>query len=132
MSNFKLFFRGGFHSQIPGECIAVCRGVDLAGVTPLRGPRSSRLSRRKGGVTEGLSERAELCKNCDAWPCLCQTTSGSSRRPDADAVKAGAPLKGIICEKPLTDRCEDRQLVALPVKRNCPRADFENQIHRIA
>jgi len=48
----------------------------------------------------------------------------------ADAVKAGADLKGIICEKPLArNLAEGRRIIDLVAGLNVPTAYFENQIH---
>ena len=47
-----------------------------------------------------------------------------------DAVKAGAELKGLICEKPLArNLAEARRLVQLVKEVNLPTAYFENQVH---
>jgi predicted dehydrogenase len=48
----------------------------------------------------------------------------------AEAVKAGAPLKGIICEKPLARNLrEARRMVELLGGLGVPTAYFENQVH---
>ena len=47
-----------------------------------------------------------------------------------DAVKAGATLKGVICEKPLArNLAEARRVVELVEDAKLPHAYFENQMH---
>ncbi len=47
-----------------------------------------------------------------------------------DAVKAGSPLKGVICEKPLArNLAEARRVVKLVEDAHLPHAYFENQLH---
>jgi predicted dehydrogenase len=47
-----------------------------------------------------------------------------------DAVKAGAPLKAVICEKPLARNvAEGRRLIQLVREVNLPTIYFENQVH---
>ncbi len=47
-----------------------------------------------------------------------------------DAVKAGASLKGVICEKPLArNMAEARRVVKLVDDAKIPHAYFENQLH---
>ncbi|MHC4281666.1 MAG: Gfo/Idh/MocA family protein [Planctomycetota bacterium] len=47
-----------------------------------------------------------------------------------DAAKAGAELKGIICEKPLARTvAEGKKVIALAKEAGLPTAYFENQIH---
>jgi predicted dehydrogenase len=48
----------------------------------------------------------------------------------ADAVKAGAQLKGLICEKPLArNMAEGRRMLELIGQTRLPHAYFENQVH---
>ena len=47
-----------------------------------------------------------------------------------DAVKSGAPIKAVICEKPLArNLAEARRVVQLAREVNLPTAYFENQVH---
>jgi len=74
---------------------------------------------------------AELCKNCDAVAVLAPNFARIELVEQiVEAVKAGAALKGVICEKPLGRTvAEAKRLVALAKEAKVPTAYFENQIH---
>lgn len=134
MSNFKLGMIGaGFISRFHVRALQFVRGVDLAGVYSLdRAPELSAYARELGtGDCTVYNSIADLCNNVDA---ICIFTPNFTRievlAAVADAVKAGAALKGIIAEKPLGRTVAEAQtLVDLAKGTGLPTAYFENQIH---
>ena len=134
MSHFKLGIIGaGFISRFHTKALKSVRGVDLAGVYSLKnGPELSALARELGvGDCTVYDSVAELCNNVDA---VCIFTPNFARVETmvavVEAVKAGAPLKGIIIEKPLGRTVAEAQtLVDLAKEAGVPTAYFENQIH---
>ncbi len=134
MSHFKLGIIGaGFISRFHTKALKSVRGVDLAGVYSLKnGPELSALARELGvGDCTVYNSVAELCNNVDA---VCIFTPNFARVETmvavVEAVKAGAPLKGIIIEKPLGRTVAEAQtLVDLAKAAGVPTAYFENQIH---
>lgn len=73
----------------------------------------------------------EVCQNCDAVAVLAPNFARVEIVEEiADAVKKGADLKGIICEKPLGRTvAEARRLLELAEEADLLTAYFENQIH---
>lgn len=134
MAHFKLGIIGaGFISRFHAKALKYVRGVDLAGVYSLKsGPSLAALAKELGvGDCTVYDSIADLCNNVDA---VCIFTPNYTRvevmRAVVDAVKAGAPLKGIIIEKPLGRTVAEAQtLVDLAKESGLPTAYFENQIH---
>jgi len=134
MAHFKLGIIGaGFISRFHTKALKSVRGVDLAGVFSLKGgPELSALARELGvGDCAVYDSVSELCNNVDA---VCIFTPNFVRVETmvavVDAIKAGAPLKGIIIEKPLGRTVAEAQtLLDLAKKAGVPTAYFENQIH---
>lgn len=134
MGNFKLGFIGaGFIAKFQATALKFVRGVDLAGVHALKGAKELAAFAKKNGVGDCKIYRsvAELCKNVDAVAIFVPNFARIEiMEKIVDAVKAGAPLKGIICEKPLGRTvAEAQRLVDLAKKSGLPTAYFENQIH---
>ena len=134
MSHFKLGIIGaGFISHFHAKALQFVRGVDIAGVYSHKsGPKLAALAKELGvGDCVVYDSIAELCNNVDA---VCIFTPNYTRIDTmgavVDAVKAGAPLKGIIIEKPLGRTVAEAQtLVDLAKEAGVPTAYFENQIH---
>jgi len=134
MSNFRLGLIGaGFISKFHARALQFVRGVDLAGVYSLQGgPELTAYAKQLGvGECTVYDSIAELCNNVDA---VCVFSPNYTRidvvGAIADAVKAGAGLKGIIIEKPLGRTVAEAQtLVDLANGTGLPTAYFENQIH---
>ncbi len=134
MSHFKLGIIGaGFISRFHTKALKSVRGVDLAGVYSLKGGLELAALARELGVGDCTvyNSVAELCNNVDA---VCIFTPNFARVETmvavVDAIKAGAPLKGIIIEKPLGRTVAEAQtLVDLAKEAGVPTAYFENQIH---
>lgn len=134
MEQLKVGFVGaGFVANFHATALRMVRGVELAGVYSLE--RADELSGR--AMSEGLGECkvqpnvAELCKGCDAVAVLAPNpVRVEIVEQIVEAVKAGAELKGVICEKPLGRTvAEAKRLVALAKEAKLATAYFENQIH---
>jgi predicted dehydrogenase len=134
MEGLRLGFIGaGFIAKFQAIALKQVRGVDLAGVvSPNRAGALVEFARKNGlGDCKAYKTVAELCKNCDV---VCIFAPNYLRvelmSQIVDAVKAGARLKGLVCEKPLgrTVR-EAQQLVDLAKSVNLPTSFFENQLH---
>jgi predicted dehydrogenase len=134
MDTFKLGFIGaGFLAKFQATALKMVRGAELAGVHALKGAEELSAFAKANGVGDCVvyPNVAELCKNCDAVAVFVPNFV----RVDivgqiVDAVKAGAELKGIICEKPLGRTvAEAKQIVALGKEAGIPTSYFENQLH---
>lgn len=76
----------------------------------------------------------EMCNHCDAIAIFSPNyTRLSIMEEIAEAVKKGAPLKGVICEKPLGRTvAEANRMTELADEANLLTAYFENQLHMSA
>jgi predicted dehydrogenase len=126
------FVGAGFVAKFHLSALRQVRGVEVAGVTALKGaPELAALSNAWGlGPTTVYSDVAEMARHVD---CIAVYAPNYARVPIVeaivDAAKAGAPLKGVICEKPLgRNVAEARKLVDLVRSVNLRTAYFENQI----
>lgn len=134
MERFKLGFIGaGFIAKFQANALRFVRDVDLAGVYALKGAEELAAVAKKNGIGDCkvYPNVAELCKNCDAVAVFVPNYVRIDVMSQVvDAVKAGAPLKGIICEKPLGRTvAEAKKLVDLGKEAGIPTSYFENQIH---
>ncbi len=122
----------GFVARFQLMAMKQVRGIELAGVTALNGaPELASMARNAGvGDTTVYGSVIEMAKHVD---CIAIYAPNFSRVPIMEeivaAVKAGAELKGVICEKPLGRTvAEARRLVDLARSVNLRTAYFENQI----
>ena len=134
MTPFKLGFIGaGFLAKFQAKALTFVRDIELVGVHALKGAEElSALSKQYGiGDCTVYSSVAELCNHCDAVAIFAPNyVRVEIVEKIRDAVKAGAPLKGVICEKPLGRTvAEAKRLVALAKEIGLPNAYFENQLH---
>jgi predicted dehydrogenase len=132
MERFKLGFIGaGFIAKFQTTALQSVRGVDLAGVHALKGAEQlAAFAREKGvGDCKVHATITELCNHCDAVAVFVPNFARIEVvERIVEAVKAGAPLKGIICEKPLGRTvAEARRLVELGAEAGLPTSYFENQ-----
>ncbi len=133
MANFKLGFIGaGFIAKFQAKAMAQIRDVELAGVYALKGTEElAEIAKQSDiGTCVVYDSIAELCKNVDAVAIFAPNFARIQIMTEiVEAAKAGAPLKGIICEKPLGRTvAEAQQLVDLANEAKLPTAYFENQI----
>jgi len=122
----------GFVARFQLAALKQVRGVELAGVTALQGAPELAAMARSAGAGDPVVYRSisEMARHVD---CVAIFAPNFARIPImeeiAAAVKAGAALKGVICEKPLgRNMGEARRLVELARSANLRTAYFENQI----
>lgn len=134
MDNFKFGFIGaGFIAQFQAKALTHVRGADLAGVYALKGAEElAAYAKNQGlGDCKVCADVKELCEVCDAVAIFAPNFARIELTEQiADAVKGGAALKGIICEKPLGRTvAEAARLVKLGRETGVPLSYFENQLH---
>ncbi|MFO7973062.1 MAG: Gfo/Idh/MocA family oxidoreductase [Candidatus Hydrogenedentota bacterium] len=134
MENLKLGFIGaGFIAHFQAEALLAVRGADVAGVHALKGAEefAALAKKTKIGECNVYPNVAELCKNVDVVALFAPNYVRIELMEQiVDAVKAGAELKGLICEKPLGRTvAEAKKLVELVKETGLPNAYFENQLH---
>ena len=107
----------GFVARFQVVAMKQVRGMELAGVTALKGaPELAAMAKSLGaGDTIVYDSVAEMAKHVD---CIAIYVPNFARIPIMEeivaAAKAGAQLKGVICEKPLGRTvAEARRLVEL-------------------
>ncbi|RJP25983.1 MAG: gfo/Idh/MocA family oxidoreductase [Candidatus Omnitrophota bacterium] len=122
----------GFLGHFQSVAMEQVRNMELAGITSLQGAEELSASARKRnlGPATVYSNVTELAKNVDAVAIYCPNyTRIAIMEEIVAAVKAGAALKGIICEKPLgRNVAEAKRLVELGKEAGVPTAYFENQL----
>ncbi len=134
MQHLKLGFIGaGFVARFQAAALQHVRGVDLVGVmSPNRAASLAEFATQQGlGECKAYSSITELCKHCDVVAIFAPNDLRVAMMEEiVDAIKAGAELKGLICEKPLGRTiAEARRVVALAEEVNLPTSYFENQMH---
>jgi len=126
------FVGAGFVAKFHLQAIRQLRGIELAGVTALAGAPELAAMARACGVGEPAvyASVAELAKHVDVIAVFAPNYARVAIvEAIADAVRAGARLKGAICEKPLgRNVAEARRLVELAQSADLRTAYFENQI----
>lgn len=133
MERLKFGFVGaGFVGKFHATALKLVRGADLVGVYALKGAEELAAMAKENGLgdCQVYPNVTELCKHCDAVAVFAPNYARVEIVGEiAEAVKAGAQLKGLICEKPLARTvAEARQLVDLANQTGLPTAYFENQI----
>jgi predicted dehydrogenase len=134
MKSFKLGFIGaGFIAKFQAKALQFVRGVDLTAVYALKGAEDLAAFARDNGLGDCkvCESIADICNSCDAVAVFAPNFARIEIVEQIrDAVKAGAPLKGVISEKPLGRTvAEAKRLVELAKEMGIPTAYFENQIH---
>ena len=134
MQALKLGFIGaGFIGNFQAQALKQVRGAELVGV--YAGKRAEKLAEfakeNSLGDCKVYPSVAELCKNSDVVAVFAPNFARIELVEQiVEAAKAGAELKGIICEKPLARTvAEGKKLLALVKEAKLPTAYFENQIH---
>lgn len=123
----------GFVAEFHRKSLESVRGAELAGVCALKGAEelAQRARDAKLGNTKVYGSVEEFCQNVDV---ACIFVPNFVRlkilKEIVAAVKNGAQLKGIICEKPLArNLAEADEMLELVKSVDMPTAYFENQIH---
>jgi predicted dehydrogenase len=133
MTNMKLGIVGsGFVAQFHARAIQQVRGLEIAGVTSPRNAGKLANMVRGWGLGDGkvYPSAAEMAQEVDAVAIFAPNYVRLELVEEvAEAVKKGARLKGIICEKPLGRNVrEARRLVEIADVVGLRTAYYENQI----
>lgn len=136
MERLKLGFVGaGFVAKFHARALTQIRNIDIEGINALPISNAEPLSHyvKQNGLGSGTvySSISEMAKHVDVIAVYAPNFARVEIVEQiVDAVKNGAELKGVICEKPLgRNMKEARHLVDLVESVNLPTAYFENQIH---
>jgi predicted dehydrogenase len=133
MEKLKLGHVGaGFVSAFHVRALEQVRNVELAGITSLAGAEKLAQVIRAQGVGPAVvyPSITEMANNVDAIAIYAPNFARVEIMEEiAEAVRNGAQLKGVICEKPLgRNMKEARRLVDLAREASLKTAYFENQI----
>ncbi|MFN2284354.1 MAG: Gfo/Idh/MocA family protein [Anaerolineae bacterium] len=133
MPTIKLGIVGaGFVANFHTRAIKQVRTMEIAGITALKGAEALSATVQKYALGAGTvyPNIAEMAKHVDAIAVYVPNFARvETVEQIVDAVKAGATLKGVICEKPLGRNVKEaRRLVELADKAGLKTAYFENQI----
>lgn len=127
------FVGGGFITQFHLRALESVRGVEVAGLVSRRPPHELAESARARGLGEArvFDSVREMAHHVDVIA-LCNPNFARLETMEeiAAAVREGATLRGIVCEKPLgRNLAEARRVAQLAHDIGAPTAYFENQIH---
>ncbi len=134
MASLRLGFIGaGFIARFQARALRAVRGIELAGVCAREGAEALAAEARAARVGDCVvhpTVRA-LCEGVDAVAVYVPNYALLDVVGEVmDAARAGVPLKGVVCEKPLARTvAEARELVALARTAGVRTAYFENQLH---
>jgi len=135
MQKLKLGIIGsGFVAQFHARALMQVRSVDIAGVTSRTAANAEKFSKMvtQNGLGDGVvyPSITEMAKHVDAIAIYAPNFARVEMVEEiVDAVKGGAKLKGVICEKPLARNVrEARRIVDLVTEAGLKTAYFENQI----
>ena len=127
------FVGAGFVAKFHATALCSVRGAEVAGVTALAGAEALSQEIRGLGIGAGTvyPTVSELCKHVDVVAIFAPNFARLEvTQMIAEARKAGAEVKGIICEKPLARNMREAEaMVTLARDAKLPTAYFENQIH---
>lgn len=126
------FVGAGFIAQFHMKAMEQIRNMELTGVLNRGGASDlSAYAQEKGlGPAKVCNSIAEMAKHCDAIaiysPNYCKI---EIMEEIAHAVKQGAPVMGVMCDKPLgRNVAEAARIVRLAEEANLKTAYFENQV----
>ncbi len=123
----------GFVAQFHLRALESVRGIEVAGITSRTPPTDLAASVRARGLGDAqvfasvreMAHAVDVVAIFNANLCRIEGMEGI-----AAAVRDGAQLRGLICEKPLARNMgEARRVIALAGEIGAPTAYFENQIH---
>ncbi|MEE9168254.1 MAG: Gfo/Idh/MocA family oxidoreductase [bacterium] len=128
------FVGAGFVAKFHARAITQVRSMEIAGITSLAAAESERLAAmvRENGLGEGAvyPNIGDMAYHVDAIAIYAPNFARVEIVEQiVDAVKGGAELKGLICEKPLGRNMKEAQrVVNLAEEAGLKTAYFENQI----
>ena len=124
---------GGFITGFQLRALAQVRGVEVAGLTSRTPPEAHAAAVREQGLGDGVVYPSvrEMAPHVDVLAFFGPNfTRVSALEEAALAVREGARLRGLVCEKPLArNLAEARRVLELAREIGAPTAYFENQIH---
>ncbi len=124
---------GGFVTAFHLRALRQVRGVEVAGLYSRRPPEKLAAYAREHGLGDArvFTSIREMAKHVDVIAIFAPNFARVAHVEElVDAVKAGAKLRGVICEKPLArNLAEGRRMVELIKSAPVPTAYFENQCH---
>ena len=124
----------GFVAKFHARALAQVRGIEIAGITSRTRASAERFSAlvKQNNLGEGIvyTSIAEMAPHVDVIALYAPNfTRVEQVEQIVDAVRHGARLKGVICEKPLARNVKEAQrLVMLAKEAGLKTAYFENQI----
>jgi predicted dehydrogenase len=122
----------GFVAKFHARALTQVRCMDVAGITALAGAEELSAFVKDNGLGDGVvyPSVAEMANHVDAIAIFVPNFARLEIVEQiADAVKKGAGLKGVICEKPLARNMKEaRRMVDLADGAGLKTAYFENQI----
>ncbi len=123
----------GFISRFHTLALGQVKGFELAGLLDRSGSAGlAELARREGvGDPRIYSSVTELAEAVDVLALFAPNSARLEGMEEiAAAVRAGARLRGLICEKPLgRNLAEAREMVRLAEETGLPTSYFENQLY---
>lgn len=128
------FVGAGFVANFHARAIMQVRSMEIAGVTSRTAGKAQQFSAmvRENGLGEGVAypNIAEMANHVDAIAIYAPNFARVEIVEQiVEAVKRGAELKGVICEKPLARNVKEAQrLVSLVEEAGLQTAYFENQV----
>ena len=124
---------GGFVATFQCRALSEVRGVEVAGFVSKDPVDELAASVREQGLGEArvFASIKQMAPHVDVIAIFAPNFARIEIVEEiVDAVKAGAELKGLICEKPLARNvAEARRVLELIAPLNVPTAYFENQVH---
>jgi len=122
----------GFVAKFHARALTQVRCMDVAGITALAGAEELSAFVKENGLGDGVvyPSVGEMANHVDAIAVFVPNFARLEVVEQiADAVKKGAGLKGVICEKPLARNMKEaRRMIALADEAGLNTAYFENQI----
>ena len=127
------FVGGGFVAAFHLRALCEVRGIEVAGFVSVDPVDHLTAFVQQHGLGEGraFSSIREMAPEVDVIAIFAPNFARVEIvRQIAEALQAGAKLKGIICEKPLARNLIEARQIVEPIKQSgIPTAYFENQIH---
>jgi predicted dehydrogenase len=124
---------GGFITGFQLRALAAVRGIEVAGLVSRRPPTAlAELVQSQGlGAGRIYSSIREMALHVDVIALFAPNFARLEHVQEVvEAVKAGSPLKAVICEKPLArNLAEARRMVQLVEDAGLRHIYFENQLH---
>ncbi len=124
---------GGFIAEFQIRALAQMRGIEVVGLTSRTAPTALADTVREAGLGDPViyDSVEDMAHHVDVLAIFAPNFARVDHMTQiAIAVRDGAHIKGIICEKPLArNLIEAREVIALAREIGAPTAYFENQIH---